>query len=304
MLKISAGRIARPVKCVIYGSEGIGKSTLAAQLPDPLFIDTEGGTAQLDVRRIETPKNWGELLADILEVAATDGICETLVIDTADWAEQLAIDHVCQRNNVKSIEAFGYGKGYTYVAEEWQRFLAACNTCIAHGINVCVVAHAKMRKQELPDETGAFDRWEMKLSRQVAPLLKEWADLLLFLNYKTVVVTTDNNTKKAQGGTRVMYTTHHPCWDAKNRYGLAEELPLGIEGIAHIFGIEQKARPVDALRQMMEEAGITEEQLRGLVAAKGHYGADVAIDDYADEFVEKWVIRHFTNIVNTIKKEA
>src|SRR5690625_3601300 len=61
--------------------------------------------------------------------------------------------------------------------------------------------------------------------------------MVLFLNYKTYSVATDQSGKKfkAQGGERVMYTTHHPAWDAKNRYGLPDELPLDYSHIAHIF---------------------------------------------------------------------
>ena len=33
-----------------------------------------------------------------------------------------------------------------------------------------------------------------------------------------------------------MYTTHHACWDAKNRYNLPEEMPFAYEGISHIIG--------------------------------------------------------------------
>ena len=157
------------------------------------------------------------------------------MIDTADWAEQMCIDHICAKYKQPGIESFGYGKGYTYLSEEFARLLAACDEVILSGKNVVITAHAKMRKQELPDEQGAFDRWELKLSKQTAPLLKEWPDALLFLNFKTLVVTTDSNTHKAQGGKRVMFTSHHPCWDAKNRHGLPEELDLSYASIAPIF---------------------------------------------------------------------
>ena len=65
MLNITSGRIARPQKLVIYGSEGIGKTSLAAQCPDPLFIDTEGGSSHLDVRRLPKPENWDQLISMI-----------------------------------------------------------------------------------------------------------------------------------------------------------------------------------------------------------------------------------------------
>lgn len=132
-----------------------------------------------------------------------------------------------------------------------------------------ITAHAKMRKFEQPDEMGAYDRWEMKLSKQVAPLLKEWCDLLLFCNYKTFVVTAQNETKKVQGGKRVMYTSHHPCWDAKNRHGLPEEIELDYGNIAHIFGkmvsAPNAAPMTDTEAASSETAPTPLEQVRALM---------------------------------------
>ena len=183
MLNIQTGRIIRPQKIVIYGSEGIGKTSLAAQCPDPLFIDTEGGSAHLDVRRTQKPQAWEELMVMVKEVATTPDLCKTLVIDTADWAETLCTEFICRKFGQPGIESFGYGKGYSFLAEEFSKLLKFCNDVILSGKNVVITAHAKMRKQELPDEQGAFDRWELKLSKQTAPLLKEWGDALLFLNF-------------------------------------------------------------------------------------------------------------------------
>ena len=192
--------------------------------------------AHLNVRRLEKPANWDGLLAAVKEIAKTTGICSTLVLDTADCAEQMCSEGLCKKFRKTGIEEFGFGKGYVYLAEEFGRLLDAFDECIAGGINVIVTAHAKMRKFEQPDEMGAYDRWEMKLSKQVAPLLKEWSDDLLFLNYKTYVVTAENDTKKAQGGKRVIYATHHPCWDAKNRHGLPDEMDLEFGNISGLFG--------------------------------------------------------------------
>ena len=71
MLNITSGKIDRALKVVVYGSEGIGKTTFAAAFPEPLFIDTEGGTAHMDVRRIDRPQSWDELLS-IVEEGASD----------------------------------------------------------------------------------------------------------------------------------------------------------------------------------------------------------------------------------------
>lgn len=158
MLNITSGRVNRPQKVVLYGVEGIGKTSLAAQTPDPLFIDTEGGTAHLDVRRLQNPATWEEMIALIREVAVTPDVCKTLVIDTADWAEALAIDHICTKFKQPGLESFGYGKGYTYLAEEFSRFLTACDEVIRSGKNVVITAHARQRRVELPDETGGIRR--------------------------------------------------------------------------------------------------------------------------------------------------
>lgn len=305
-LNISSGKISRAVKTVIYGTEGIGKSTLASRFPKPLFIDAEGGTSQMDVRRIEAPKNWQELVSDVKEVAANPGICGTLVLDTADRAESLLTEAICRKYNQPSIEAFGYGKGYTYLGEEWQRLMDAFDSCIAAGINVTVIAHAKQRKIEQPDQIGAYDHWEMKLSRQVAPLLKEWADLLLFLNYKTYVVTTDSNSRKAQGGKRVMYTSHNPVWDAKNRHGLPEELELSFEPLARIFQNTEPVRQESAqerLKALMAEAGIEDYQLRDFIAARGKQSAETPVSNYPDEFVKGYCLKYWDKIVKEIKGE-
>lgn len=314
MLNITKGKITRAQKVVIYGPEGIGKSSLAAQFPDPVIIDTEGGTAHMDVRRIDKPQTWEELLSIVKEVADTVGVCKTLVIDTADWAEQLITAYLCAKYKQNSIESFGYGKGYTYMAEEFSRLLTACDQVIAVGIHVVVTAHAKMRKFEQPDEMGAYDRWEMKLSKQTAPLLKEWCDMLLFCNYQTFVVTSETDRKKAQGGRRVMYTAHHPAWDAKTRVALPELLELSYKPIAFIFEPEKKPSlttpdpdagdtPYDRLREMMGESGVTDEEVRKVVAAKGHFAEDVPIAQYGDKFITGWLMKYWPQVVELIEKQ-
>lgn len=232
---VTTGIQTAPVKTVLYGPEGIGKSTFASHFPNPVFIDTEGGTKRLNVARLPQPTSWAMLLDEVAEVRKGSVPCGTLVIDTADWAERLCIQAVCARAKVNGIEDFGYGKGYTYVKEEFAKLLDALEEVLNAGHNVVVLAHAAITKFEQPDAVGNYDRWSMKTSKQVAPLLREWCDMLLFANYKTVVEkagSSPNAKNKASGGRRVLYTTHHPCWDAKNRFGLLEEVPFEYASIA------------------------------------------------------------------------
>lgn len=246
-MNITRGIQSKPLKAVVYGPEGIGKSTFASLFPDPLFIDTEGSTVRMDVARTDTPTSLAMLMQILTEIRDHPPGCRTLVLDTIDWAERLCIQAVCAKNSKTGIEDFGYGKGYSYVYEEMGRILNLLNDIWERGIHIVITAHAAIRKFEQPDEMGAYDRWELKLINSPkcnsCAMVKEWADMVLFANYKTFAVAADKDGKKmkARGGERVMYTSHNPCWDAKNRFGLAPELPFDFGQIAHIFGAPAQA---------------------------------------------------------------
>lgn len=244
-MNITRGKKEQPQKVVVYGPEGIGKTTIASKFPNPVFIDTEGSTANIDVARMDRPSSFTMLMQQIKYIKDHPEVCKTLVIDTADWAEQLCITEFCSKKQVSGIEDIGYGRGYVYVAEDFGKMLNLLEEVKDKGINIVITAHAQMRKFEQPDELGAYDRWELKLQKKTAPMLKEWADMVLFANYKTMVINVDNQgaqkgKNKAQGGKRVMYTQHHPCWDAKNRHDLPDEVPFDYSSIAHCIPVINK----------------------------------------------------------------
>ncbi len=321
----------------IYGQPGIGKTTLAAEFPNPVFVDVEDGSNQLPVARLPRPTSWEMLLDEVREVRDGNVPCSSLVIDTADAAENLCIRHVCSEHNWAGLESPGYGKGYTYAAEEFGKLLDLLGEVVDGGRNVVVVAHAMARKFERPDEEGAYDRYEPKLSKKVAPMYKEWCDMLLFCDYKTYVETESNKdgkiTKaKAKGGKRIIRTTHHPCWDAKNRFGLKDELPLSYDGIAEcipdmqaggrtVYGEPTKEAqepepepepakaesetddPRDsyppsmrALVDLMRADGITDEMLRAAMGAKGYVPKETPVASYQQRLVDG-VIASWSNFV-------
>ncbi len=330
---ITTGKVPTAKKAVIYGPEGIGKSSLAARFPNPLFIDTEGSTKELDIARLPAPTSW-EMLKQEIEFVKQNRPCATLIIDTVDWAEALCIDSICVKHGKNGIEDFGYGNGYVYEKEEFGRFLNSLNNIVENcGINVVLTAHAILRKFEQPDELGSYDRWELKLGKKttnlIAPLVKEWADIVLFANYKTLSVAVDKDGKKhkAQGGKRVMYTQHHPCWDAKNRYGLPDEIPMDYEQIRFIFEgttapVQPAPAPVpvpvqpvpepiptadngipQALSDLMAASGITEEKIRKAVAMKGYFPEEMPISAYPADFVNGVLIGAWQQIVDFINAD-
>ncbi len=316
---------------VLYGPEGIGKSTFAAQLPQPLFIDTEGGTRHLDVQRFaERPSSWTLLLEQVKYVQSHPEVCRTLVIDTADWAEALCVRHICDKAQLGGLEDFGYGKGYVYLQEEFARLLQLLTDLAeGRGVNVLLTAHAAMRKFEQPQEMGAYDRWELKLSKKVAPLVKEWADLLLFANYEVITLTDTNSKRKtATGGERVMFATHHPCWDAKNRHGLPDKLPFNYAAVAQIFeaapAVSEPAQPQKpvkeepqpakaaygetpiselpaALAALMFEYNVTEAELQQVVADRGYFPADTPILNYGEDFINGKLVACWPQVFRLIE---
>ena len=367
-MEITRGKIKKAKKVVVYGPEGIGKSTFASKFPDPVFIDTEGSTNSMDVARLPRPTSWTMILEEIDYIKKTPGVCRTLVIDTIDWAEQLCIEYICDKHQKNGIEDFGYGNGYVYVKEEFGRFLNRLSDLIDLGVNVVLTAHAQMRKFEQPDELGAYDRWELKLgkktSSQTSPLVKEWADMLLFCNYKTHTVAADDKGKKKKalgGGKRIMYTAHHPCWDAKNRDGLPAKCEFDYSVIAAIIEDrteEQKSLPkmpktpdfmdipdgtperlefntqtdntgkteekpphtepdkpvpkgsifhVDeripkALRDLMEEKLVSEEEIQHVVADRGYYPKSTPILNYDPDFISGVLVGAWPQVYGMIEK--
>lgn len=248
---ITSGVREKAQKVVIYGVEGIGKSTLAAAFPDPLFIDTEHSTDAMDVKRLEAPTSWTMLLQEVAFVRDNAaGLCSTLAIDTLDWAERQCIAQVCAAHQWKGIEDAGYGKGYVAVYEEFGKLLNLLTEVAERGVNVVCTAHCAVTKFERPEESNSYDRWALKLIRNknanVADMVKEWADAVLFANFKTMAVKADSKSKaKAAGQARTMYANHHACWDAKNRWGLPDELPMDYAGIAPFIPdmMASKGRP-------------------------------------------------------------
>lgn len=306
------GKINKPQRFVLYGVEGIGKSTFASMFPDPVFIDTEGSTRQMDIDRY-VEDSWEGVLNAIDEVRKNKEY-KTLVIDSIDWAEKLCIEYKTKKDGVSGLEGYGYGKGYQIIAEEFAKIFPKLEEVIDSGITVVLVAHAYIGKFDQPDEMGSYNRWEMKLTKNVKPLVREWGDLVLFANYKTFSVKDENKHNKVQGGKRVMYTQHHPCWDAKNRHGLPAECEFDYKVIKHI--VEGAEKPPKAskeekpkeepkkqteaekaasegfatiheeLRSWMEHDKIEEGQLIAAVASKGGCQYDSKIEDLSPDFIK------------------
>lgn len=333
--EIVDGPVQRAQRLLIYGPEGIGKSTMASQMPDPIFIDVESGTGHLYVRRMPDPTDWDMLLDEIRAVTEDPDGASSIVIDSIDAAERLCQAAVCETAKKPSIESWGYGKGYVIAAERFQELLDALDGCIHDGVNVILIAHSQMRKFERPDEAGAYDRFEVKLNKHVASKCKEWADAVLFLDYETFVSVDDNGKGKASGGKRVIRTSHNVSWDAKNRWGLPDKLLLDEGGIAKVRenvpvrdGSSQpqpkpqpkpkpkpKAQPQaqepkpktsapKALAPLFEacgSSGIRPEEVKAVMVEKGKRDKSQPIVEWEAPFVQ-WLVKQWPKVTQLVEE--
>jgi hypothetical protein len=241
-MKITRGVRKTPCRVVIHGVEGIGKSTLAAQFPNPIILDTEDGTNHLDVARVHCP-DWATTEDSLHTLIRDRQGFDTIVLDSGDWAERHLVEHLVRKANKKSIEDFGFGKGYTMVAESVARLLDLCDSLVAAGMNVVIVCHTTVKRTSPPDLDEGYDRYELKLTKQAGPLVKEWADAILFANYQTKLVEGEDGRTRARGGKeRVIHTERAAAFDAKNRCGLQSMVPMTIEALAPLFAAPAKPK--------------------------------------------------------------
>ena len=227
---ITKGREAQPPRIMIYGSEGVGKSTFAALAPTPVFVQTEDGLSEIDCSKFPLAKSFDDVVLQLQAVRDEQHDYGTVVIDSLDWLERLVWDRVCADYGVKSIEKAdgGYGKGYVHALTYWRQIVSLLNDIRARkGMAVILIAHAAVERFEDP-EHAAYDRYTPRLHKKACSLVCEWVDAVLFASRRMRV---DSTTGKAapvgaDGGERILRTNGSPACIAKNRFGLPTELPL------------------------------------------------------------------------------
>ena len=211
-MNITTGKLQpRGLRAVIYGVEGIGKTTLASKLDKPLFLDLEKGSFGLDTARIDgTRETWQGVLGLIENLKRDHQGYRTFVVDSADKLEEIIVRDYLGEKNVQTLVG--------YLADS--------------GMDVVLIGHAQQRRVELPEQTDSYDHWELNLSKRAAPKTREWPEILAFINYKMSVIASQRDfgkvVNKADGGKRMVYTSHTPFWDAKHRAGveMPDEFPL------------------------------------------------------------------------------
>ncbi len=235
--KIERGRTPRPPRILLYGVEGIGKSTFGAQAPKPVFVQTEDGLDEIGCDKFPLAKTYDDVVLALAELRTQEHGYETVVIDSLDWLERMIWDKVCQDTGAKNIEKAdgGYARGYMHALTYWRDIVNQLNQLRSgHGMVVLLIAHAKVEKFEDP-ESSPYDRYSPRLHKHAGALVGEWVDAVLFATRKMRTQTEDTgfNRKRTiahaigkDGGERIARCVGGPSCIAKNRYGITDDLPL------------------------------------------------------------------------------
>lgn len=232
---IQRGKSIKAPRLFVYATHGIGKSTFASAAPEPIFICTEDGLGSIDTASFPLATSSADVLSALETLYTEDHDFKTVVLDSVDWYEQILQREI---ENTHEAKELAYGKGAIILAERWKQLIDGLNALRNDkGMAVILIGHCEIKRFDSP-EVDSYDRYQPKLAARSSALLQEWADAVLFANYKTVVRKEDVGFNKsvAKGittGERLLHTAETPAYLAKNRYGLPAQLPLSWEAFSN-----------------------------------------------------------------------
>ncbi len=244
-MKINKGKKNRARRVLIYGENGVGKSSIAARFPKPLFLNIEDGIGDLDVDSTDVIKSVTEFTGCLIELADSD--YETIVVDTIDWLEKLIFEDVAKRANKKTIEDIGFGKGYQAVEQEWKSLFEGFTYLWNQGRHIVFTCHEHLEKFSNP-EGDSYNFWTPALHAKGSGCVAEWCDEVLFVRYKTNTVQKEEGFGAKRsiaigGKERVIVCNKTATVEAKNRLGMPDEIPLSFEAIAKYLPVIEKSKP-------------------------------------------------------------
>lgn len=219
-----------PPVVLLYGVDGIGKTSLAAEFPSPIYLATEGERPPSDVELVTpgTIETFDDLLNVFDELLTQDHDRRTVIVDSIDGLEPLVWSATCARLGVTSIEEPGFGRGYMEADREWNEYLAAVAALSNAGMYVVQLAHPEIIRFDSPT-TDPYSRYQPKIHKRANALVREKSDVVAFMNYRVTIkekeVARQTKVAHAEGGKeRQVHVNEGPGFMAKNRYSMPDAI--------------------------------------------------------------------------------
>lgn len=223
-------RTDKPPRILIYGPPGLGKTSLAAEFPSPIIIDVEDGTpAGVEIPTFGRIESFAQVMEALQALYTEDHQHMTLVIDSLDKTEPLVWQSVCEQHNKKSIEDFGYGKGYVEASAAWRTMYDWCNALRRDkGMTIVFIAHSTVNTFEDP-LAPAYSTYDIRLHKRANAMVQDEVDAIWFINQDQTIKSEESGFNKSRAraegaGVRWIYTEKRPAFVAKNRFGMPEAI--------------------------------------------------------------------------------
>lgn len=230
------GKTPKAPRIMIYGYEGVGKSTWAASAPNPIFIQTEDGLDNIDTNKFPVAKTWNEVVEQMTALITEEHDFQTVIVDSISGLERLIWTEVCKQFGVKNIEKAdgGFARGYKHALDWWELFLEGLEKLNEKGMMIILIGHVGVQEVKDP-ESQTYHRTAPRVHHLAEGMISQWCDAVLQAKQNFRIQKTDEGFGNSrgiatavgqEGGERVVRTVGTAAVIAKNRYNLPEYLPL------------------------------------------------------------------------------
>jgi hypothetical protein len=232
---VTVGKKAKPPLLMFHAMHGLGKTNLALESNNPIYIGSEEND-EIEAARLPKVETWAQLKDQLKAIRDDEHDFKTLVIDTMDALEQVAQKEILAGKDAGKTMAQalgGYGKAYEKMADMFLEirddFLVPIRE--KRAMVIVILCHSEKVKNEDPITVTSYDHYQTALHKKVKPIFEDWVSGIFFITHRVVRAENSAGKEYAEGdGNRVIYTEERPSHIAKNRFDLDYEIEYEKKG--------------------------------------------------------------------------